>query len=197
MGSLFFQRVTDHHLQGLDCADIYIDDIIIGSSGDTEEEILAHHDRDVRAVLDRLQKEGLVASVSKTDFFVRSVEFCGHVLENGTRLPAPGKMLALERCEKPDNVRELRGFLGLANYYSGYVEDYTCIATPLMEMLKTLPKHKNWKKMGVTWNASAIEACLKRKRAIPDVVPLHLADRNKTLSSPRTIVIGRWARPYN
>ena len=121
-GPAIFQRVMDLILQGLDCADVYIDDIIICSSGETEEELLANHDRDVRAVLDRLRKEEMVASVSKTVFFVRSVEFCGHVLENGTRQPAPGKMLALERCHIPDNVRELRGFLGLPNYYSGYVE---------------------------------------------------------------------------
>ena len=64
-GPAIFQRVMDHVLQGLDCADIYIDDIIIGSSGATEEELLANHHRDVRAVLDRLRKEELVASVSK------------------------------------------------------------------------------------------------------------------------------------
>ena len=96
-GHAIFQRVMDHVLQGLDCVDVYIDNIIIGSSGDAEEELLASHDRDMRAVLHRLRKEELVASVSKTDFFVRSVEICGHVLENGTRRPSPGKMLALER----------------------------------------------------------------------------------------------------
>ena len=169
-GPAIFQRVMDHVLQGLDCADVYIDDIIIGSSGATEEELLANHDRDVRAVLDRLRKEELVASVSKTDFFVRSVEFCGHVLENGTRRPAPGKMLALERWDKPDNVRELRGFLGLASSYSGYVQNYASIATPLINMLKDLPKHKNGKKIGLTWNASANEAFLKLKRAITDTI---------------------------
>ena len=135
-GPAFFQWVMDHVLQGLDYADIYIDDIIIGSSGDTEEVLLAKQNRDVRAVLDRLQKEELVASVSKTNFFVHSVEFCGHVSENGTRKPASGKMLALERWQKPDNVRELRGFLGVANWYSGYVQNYASIATPLIEMLK-------------------------------------------------------------
>ena len=66
-----------------------------------------NHDRDVRALLDRLRREELVAPVNKTDFFVHSVEFCGHVLENGTCRPAPGKILALERWEKPDNVQEL------------------------------------------------------------------------------------------
>ena len=56
-----FEQVMDHVLQGLDCADVYSDDIIIASSGDTEEGLLANHDRDVRAVWHRLQKEELVA----------------------------------------------------------------------------------------------------------------------------------------
>ena len=43
-------------------------------------------------------------------------------------------------------------------------------------MLKNLPKHKNGKKIGLTWNASANKAFLKLKRAITDIVPLQLAD---------------------
>ena len=158
---------------------------------------MASHDRDVRAVLDRLQQEKLVASVSKTYFFVRSVEFCGHVLETGTRPPAPGRMLALERSDKADNVRELRGFLGLANYYLGYVHNYASIATSLIEMLKNLPKHKNGKKIGLTWNASANEAFLKLKRAITETVPLQLADWNKYFVL--TPDASNWAvgRPYS
>ena len=43
-GPAISQRVMDHVLQGLDCADVYIDDIIIGSSGATNKELLANHD---------------------------------------------------------------------------------------------------------------------------------------------------------
>ena len=71
-GPATFQRDMDHVLQGLDFADIDVDDIIFGCSGETEEKLLANPDRDVRAVLDMLQKEELVASVGRTDFFVRS-----------------------------------------------------------------------------------------------------------------------------
>ena len=117
-GPAVFQRVMHDVLQGFDCADVYIDDSTVGSSGDTEEELLANHDHHVRAKLNRLLREKLVVSVSKTEFFVRSVEFCGHVLENGTRRPAARKLFALERWTKLDGVRELRGILGLANYYS-------------------------------------------------------------------------------
>ena len=129
-GPAIFQRVMDHILQGLEYGDVYIDDIIIGSSGDMKEELLANHDRDVRAVLDRVRRGGLVASVSKTDSFVPFVGFCGHKLENGTRRPARGKMLALERWAKADNVRVLWCFLGLANYFSGYLQNYAFIGYP-------------------------------------------------------------------
>ena len=75
-GPAIFQRVMDHVLQGLDCADVYIDDIINGSSGDTEEKLWANHDHDVSAVLERLRKEELVASVSKNDVLVRLLWPC-------------------------------------------------------------------------------------------------------------------------
>ena len=69
--------------------------------------------------------------------------------------------------------------MGLANYYPGFVQNHASIATPLIEILKNLPEHKNVKKIGLTWNASAYEAFLKLKRAITDIVPLQLADGDK------------------
>ena len=177
-GPAIFQRVLDHVLQGLDCADIHIDDIIIASSGATEEELLADHDCDVRAVLDRLQKEELVASVRKPISLFGRLNFvamCWKMAHVGR----PGTIMALERWDKPDNVRELRGFLELAIYYSGYVRNYASIATPLIEMSKNLPKHKEGKRIGLTRNASANDAFLKLKRAFTDIVPLQLADWDK------------------
>ena len=128
-GPAIFQRVMEHVLRGLDCADECIDEIIIGSSGPTTHELFASHDGDGRAALDRLRREELAASVSRTVFLVRSLEFCGHVLDNGTPRPAPKKMLALEHWTKADNVRKPRGFLGCTNYYSGSAQHYASIAT--------------------------------------------------------------------
>ena len=53
-GGAIFQRTMEWILQGLDCADPYVDDVIIGSTGATEEEALSNHERDVRSGLDRL-----------------------------------------------------------------------------------------------------------------------------------------------
>ena len=77
-GPAISQRVIDRILLCSDCADVAIDDIIIGYSRDKEEELLANRNRNVCAVLDRPRKEGLVAWVSKIDFLVHPVEICGH-----------------------------------------------------------------------------------------------------------------------
>ena len=49
-GPAIFKQVMDHDLQSLDCSDVYINALIVGSSIDTKEELLANHDRDVCAV---------------------------------------------------------------------------------------------------------------------------------------------------
>ena len=83
-----------------------------------------------------LKMHRLVADKKKCQFFVREVEFCGHILGGGKRRPAPGKLMALEKWEEPKTVTALRGFLGFTNYYSSYVPNYAALAAPLMEKLK-------------------------------------------------------------
>ena len=52
-----FQRMMEWVLREHDCADPYIDDIIIGSTGDTLDEAIARHEQDLRAVLTTLARQ--------------------------------------------------------------------------------------------------------------------------------------------
>ena len=137
-GVAIFQRVIEYALEEVaDVADPYVDDIIIGTEWKgSQDETLKAHDSDVRRVMEALKKHKLVADIKKCQFFVPEVEFCGHILGDGKRRPAPGKLMALEKWEEPKTVTALRGFLGFTNYYSTYVEDYATMAAPLMEKLK-------------------------------------------------------------
>ena len=133
-----FQRVMDlvyHPVR--DVIDNYIDDGIVGTlfDGPEEEEILDHYHQ-LRRVLSTLEDKKLVLDPKKCEFFMRQVEFCGHMLENGTKRPAPGKLMAVERWPPPRNITEARSFLGFANYYSSYVRNFAALAAPLMEKLK-------------------------------------------------------------
>ena len=131
-----FQRMMECVLRDHDHADPYIDDIIIGSSGATESEVLANHSRDLREVLTTLAEQKIFVDPKKAHLFMKEVEFCGHILREGRRSPAPGKLRAIQKWERPKTISQLRGFLGLTNYYSGYVRGYANLAAPLMDMLK-------------------------------------------------------------
>ena len=132
-----FQQMMDDRLAGVsDVATPFIDDIIIGTWVGPGEDLNAKHREDIFRVLDVLEADQFVADPTKCKFFVKEVEFCGHVLGRGTRKPSPGKLRAIEKWELPKNITELRAFLGFTNYYSTYVHMYGDIVAALQETLK-------------------------------------------------------------
>ena len=177
-GPAIFQKFMDGVLGDIECCSCYVDDIIIGSTGDTEEELLRNHERDVRRVLLALRSAGMVAEVSKTAFFEKEVQFCGHIISEGTRRPAEPKLVAIEKYPAPINLKELRGFLGLCNYYSGYVREYARKAGPLMQLLKGQPTSKVMPSSKVSirgqWKPEQEMAFLELKKELKESVPLVL-----------------------
>ena len=123
-------------LKDLPNVDPDIDDILIGSVGSTMEEMIANHERDVLQVMETLERNQLVCSPSKSKFFHQEVEFCGHILRDAVRAPAPGKLLPIQKWELPRTVTQLRKFLGITNYFSEYVPNYAESAARLMDKLK-------------------------------------------------------------
>ncbi len=126
-----FQRMMEWVLRDLENADPYVDDIIIGSTGENMEEIMKNHEKDVRAVLRVLREENLIVDTKKANMFLGEVEFCEHILREGRRSTAPGKLLSIQKWELPGTVTALRVFLGLTNYYSSYVHNFAALAAPL------------------------------------------------------------------
>ena len=100
-----FQQMIDWVLQDVsDVAAAYIDDILVGTRVEEGQDLIAQHEKDVRRVLERLKKFVLVVDKKKCELFKRKVEFCGHILENGTRRPMPGKLRAIETWESPKTI---------------------------------------------------------------------------------------------
>jgi hypothetical protein len=182
-GPAVFQRVIEHTLRDArDVADPYFDDIIIGShvDGGDENALLEQHDKDLRRVLELLNKDSFVADKNKCKLFVRSVEFCGHVLSAGTRSPAPGKLLSLQKWELLPTIPAPRAFLGLANYYSSYVQNYAEKAAPLMELLKVgRAEGKKGSKFRVAWTPEATESFHHLKSALCETLSLQQLQPDK------------------
>ena len=177
---VYFQRMMEWVLQEHENADPYIDDVIVGSTGDTPEEVFANHERDVRQVLQTLARHNILVSPKKVQMFMMEVEFCGHILSEGRRCPAPGKLLAVQKWELPTTVTQLRGFLGLTNYYSGYVKDYAKMAGPLTSKLQLSREDgKRGSQKVLKWSAIEIAAFNELKKALVGKLELYQVQPDK------------------
>ena len=179
-GGAIFQRVMEWMLKDLECADPYIDDVIIGSMGDTLEEAIVQHEKDLGSVLERLAKWQMVVDPGKAHLYMEEVEFCGHVLSAGRRRPAPGKLLSIQKWGLPQTVTELRGFLGLTNYYSEYVDRYAEFAGPLMSKLQlNRIDGKKGSKKRLEWRQAEIVAFEKLKELLAKRLELFIIDPDR------------------
>ena len=90
-GGAIFQRTMEWVLRGLKGVSVYIDDVVVGSMGDTYEECLRNHDKKLMEVLENLKENMLIVDPKKVHLFTKKVEFCGQIVKEGKREPAPGK----------------------------------------------------------------------------------------------------------
>ena len=67
----------------------------------------------------------------KCKWFKMSIQYLGHVIENGQVRPAPQKIEVLFKYERPRTIRQLQSFLGLANFYRRFIKGFAAIASPL------------------------------------------------------------------
>ena len=82
-GNAAFQRMMEDLLGPVrDCADPFVDDIIIGFGTEdlTEDELMEAHEKDLRRVLSELDKHNMVCKPTKASLSVKEVEFAGHVV---------------------------------------------------------------------------------------------------------------------
>ena len=84
----------------------------------------------MRLVLAKPRKHNLYANPKKCDFFKSELEFLGHIIcRQGIKVD-PKKTAAVQQWPKPQSVTDLRGFLGLANYFRRFIQGYFNIGGP-------------------------------------------------------------------
>ena len=130
-----FQRIMEGILQGIPNVAVYIDDILV--TGKTDEEHLDTLDR----VLTRLQEKGLRLKKRKCEFMRPSVEYLGHIISAEGLRPTQEKVRAINDAPAPQNVTQLRSFVGLVNFYSKFLPN---LATRLAPLYHLLQKEAKW-----------------------------------------------------
>ncbi|XP_057790989.1 uncharacterized protein LOC131008107 [Salvia miltiorrhiza] len=109
---------------------VFIDDILIYSRSEQE------HDEHLQTVLEKLRSEKLYAKFSKCEFWLKEVNFLGHVISSEGIKVDPTKVQAVQEWKSPSTPHEVRSFLGLAGYYRRFIEGFSKIAKPMTQLLK-------------------------------------------------------------
>jgi hypothetical protein len=106
------------------CVIVFIDDILVFSK--TAEE----HGDHLRIVLGKRRQHQQYAKFSKFEFWMDEVTFLGHVLSTKGVVVDPSKIEAVSKWQSSKFVTQIYSFLGLAEYYRRFIENFSKIAKP-------------------------------------------------------------------
>lgn len=163
-----FQGYINHALADLIdvCCVVYLDDILVYS--DTEEEHIKH----VQEVLERLQRYKLYVKLSKCEWHVSQVEYLGYIVApEGVKMD-PERARVVEEWPEPRSIRDIRIFVGFANYYRRFIRRFSRLAAPLNRMTEKVvgdaiggARQRREESQEVKLTQEAREAFLALKRA--------------------------------
>ena len=135
-----FQRLMQCVLSGLtyeQCL-IYLDDIVVFGGS------FQQHLERLKTVFLHLKKAGMKLKPSKCHFMRSGVRYLGHVVSRGGIQADPEKIQAMVSHPVPNDIKELRQFLGLTNYYRRFIKDYSKIAEPLRKLTRKSAGGYKW-----------------------------------------------------
>ena len=109
---------------------VYLDDILIWSDN------LRSHRKIVHEVLKRLEEHDLYLRPEKCEFEKEEIEYLGLIIRHNEVAMDPIKVRAVTEWPTPKNLKEVRAFVGFANFYRRFIKDFSKIARPLHDLTK-------------------------------------------------------------
>ena len=172
-GPTKFQRVMDECLVNAQFKhfkkqflSIYIDDVFIYS--DTWEDHVKH----LNWFLDTCSQYRISLKAAKSNFGVHEVRILGYYLSAGGEIRlGHEKLKGIYLMPTPETYNDLHHYVGLLNYYRGFIDNFATMAFPFYELMKQESKSKEFK-----WN----EECDKARRQFCEILTsppiLHVPD---------------------
>jgi hypothetical protein len=99
-------------MEDLEYVQAYLDELLCISRSSLED-----HLKKLEEVLRRLCNAGLKVNAEKLTFCILKIEYLGYILTRDGIKPQSNKVQAILTIQPPTNVKELRHFLGMVQYY--------------------------------------------------------------------------------
>ena len=127
----------------------------------------AEHDARLEAALTRIKAAGITLNRDKCAFGQEKLQFLGHVVDRNGISADPSKVTAIAKMRSPENISELRRFLGMVNQLGKFTPNLATITQPLRELLS---KKNSW-----CWTATQEQAFSATKNELlkPTVLALY------------------------
>ena len=109
---------------------IYLDDILIFTH--TIDQL----DRLMRKVLERLEHHDLFLKPEKCFFNQKSIEYLGVIISEGQVKMDQAKVHGILNWPTPKTLKNVQAFLGFCNFYRRFIQDFSAIMCPLLELTK-------------------------------------------------------------
>lgn len=128
--SEIYQHEIQKVIQGIPGVSNLSDDIVVHAPNNET------HDARLRKVLNRLKEAGLTLNAEKCKFKRPDIEFLGHRLTANGIDPCLSKVKAVQEAREPENVSEVRSFLGLVNFCGRFIPNLATRAEPLRRLTR-------------------------------------------------------------
>ena len=144
---------------------VYMDDILIYAK--TQEE----HARLLDEILTLLGQNDFYVKFSKCEFEKTELKYVGHIVgKHGIKVD-PAKTQVVRDWPTPTSVKDVRSFLGLANYFRKFVQGYSTLVEPLTQLTR---KDTTW--TAQTWDDKCEQAFQGVKEALTNAPVLTMPD---------------------
>ena len=124
------QKYISNLLAGIKGCMAYVDDLVV--CAETVEE----HDRILKDVLEKLASANLRLNMQKCKFGKTEIQFLGRVISHKTIRPCPKNVEPIKNYPRPTCLKSTQRFLGLMNYHSAFIQNYSVIAEPLRALTR-------------------------------------------------------------
>src|ERR1700756_4732887 len=109
---------------------IYMDDILIMAK------TLKELEERTKRVLQRLKDKDLFLKLEKCKFNQMELEYLGLIISEGQIRMDAAKLAGIKQWPEPTTVKQVRSFLGFANFYRKFIGHYSELARPLNSLTK-------------------------------------------------------------
>ena len=147
-----FQAKMSELMVDLEFVRTYLDDLLTI----TKSNLSDHLDK-IKKVLTRLREAGLKVNAEKSKFCAHETDYLGYILTRDGIKPQSKKIEAILAINPPTNVKELRRFLGMVQYYRDMWIRRSEMLAPLTDLVgecgqTKVTKAKGTKKASWHWD---------------------------------------------